>query len=609
MTYNVKNKNVIFTILLLFIGTFSVYSILNYIDMKNNLEDLKLKHTEQIDILHNILQNELETKLKSRINSILYKNNSELKLKAIKDKNYKAIQELFKTDFEIATSEIEGFAIMQIFDTNGISLGRLHDNLHSGDDLSEFRDCVKDIISNPRISSFFEVGKHGLAFRHITPIYEGSTIIGFLELGIKPSVIIKSVQKVFDSKLYFFVKEEFTIAHKKEKISSGGYKLCTLCTTQDDFITNAIKFLTLTQDNHNDLLIHGNTYSIIQKPIFDALNQHIGKIVIFNDITTYTKQLNLLILKSIALLVITLLITYILLNEYLTKIFKKINQKTKELQRLNDIISKSALYTTTDLKGNITYISEAFANLTGYNKEFLIGKSHRIFKHPSMSKAFFDDLWETINKNQRFIGEIQNSTKDGTSYWTKIVIDPMFDDNGNKIGYSSYRENITDKKELEYISSHDTLTGIYNRRAFVKHLQTKIKSAFRYKEPFGFIMLDIDHFKKINDTYGHQVGDKVLITLSNTIQENLREDDFFARWGGEEFVIIAKYSDMNSVEQLVKKLQTKLSQTSFAPVERLTCSFGITIYHNGDNDETIVKRADQALYISKENGRNRYEVG
>lgn len=609
MTYNIKNKNVIFTILLLFIGTFSIFSILNYIDMKNNLEDLTSKHTEQIDILHNILQNEQERKLEARINSILYKNNSELKFEAIKNKNYQAIQDSFKTDFEIATSEIEGFAIMQIFDTNGISLARLHDTQNSGDDLSQFRDSVKDIIQNRKASSFFEVGKNGLAFRYISPIYDNGLIIGFIELGVKPSIIIKNIQKVFDSKMYFFIKEKFTIAHKGDKISSGEYKLCTLCTSNDNFITEAIKFINLDKNNHKNLFINNNTYSIIQKPIYDALNQEIGKIVIFNDITTHTEQLNMLIIKSITLLVVTLITTYILLNQYLTKIFKQINKKTKTLQKLNDIISKSALYTTTDLSGNITYTSEAFANLTGYSKEFLLGKNHRIFRHPSMSKGFFEDMWKTIKQNKRFVGEIQNYRKDGIGYWTKIVIDSMFDDNGKKIGYSSYRENITDKKELEHISSHDTLTGIYNRGAFVKQLQTQIKSSSRYKEPFGFIIFDIDHFKRINDTYGHQVGDDVLVTISNTIQDNLREDDFFARWGGEEFVIIAKYSNINSLEQLVKKIQIKLSSTSFAPVEKLTCSFGITIYKEGDNDKSIVKRADDALYLAKQNGRDRYEVG
>lgn len=608
MTYNVKNKNVIFTILLLFIVTFSIYSILNYIDMKNNLEDLKSKHTSQIDILHEILQDELDKKLKSRANSILYKNNTELKFDAIKNKQHDAIQEYFKTDFEIAISEIEGFAIMQIFDKNGISLARLHDSLNSGDDLSDFRDSIKDTIKNPRVSSFFEVGKSGLAFRHITPIYEDNIIIGFLELGIKPSVIIKNIQKVFDSKMYFFIKEKFAVAHKGEKISSEGYKLCTLCTTKDDFITKSINFIDLDKNNHSNLVIDDKTYSIIQKPITDSLNQQIGKIIIFNDISTYTKQLNMLILKSITLLIVTLVTTYILLNEYLSKIFQKINKKTKELQKLNDIVSKSALYTTTDLKGNITYISEAFANLTGYSKEFLMGKNHRIFRHKSMTQDFFDNLWRTITKNERFTGEMQNYRKDGTSYWTKIVIDPMFDNNGKKIGYSSYRENITDKKELEHISSHDNLTGIYNRGAFVKYLQTHIKSASRYKEPFGFIMFDIDHFKKINDNYGHQVGDDVLVTIAHTIQNNLREDDFFARWGGEEFVIIAKYSDIKSLEQLVKKIQLQLSNTSFAPVEKLTCSFGLTIYKNGDNDKSIVKRADDALYLAKEKGRDRYEV-
>lgn len=732
MTHNIKNKNVIFTILIVFILSFSIYSVLSYIDSKKDIEYLKSKNVEQINNLSIILENNLENQLKSRINFILNLDNKEAKAEALIAKNKKRLHQLFDNHYISLKGQIHGFSIMQIFDSNGISLVRLHDPHSNGNDLTNFRPSIKDIVKNPRSCGFFEVGKNGLAYRYITPIYENHTLIGFLELGVTPSFMVENIQKIFNSKVYFFIKDEYVISNSKEKLKTNGYNLCTLCSKSDNFIENIAPTIDFNDLEHDDIIYQSQTFSIIQKSIYDALNQEIGRIIILDDITSYTEQLENLIIKSFALLIVTLIISYFLLNSYINKIFKKlnfsrfllnnvndeiyvvstkdlkvtdvneracitlgfsqqemkkqqisnftkslvetqilnwdkrvnelkqkhfissreihikkdstefpvesnisyiqtdddefmllvsrditnqlemenkINAKAKELQKLNDIISRSALYTTTDLDGNITYISEAFAHLTGYDRTYLIGKNHKIFKHSSMPKEFFTNLWNTINNNERFIGEIQNARKDGTTYWTKIIIDPIFDDNGQKIGYSSYRENITDKKELEYISTHDSLTGLYNRRAFVKQLHTQIKSASRYNETFGFIIFDIDYFKKINDTYGHQVGDDVLVTISNTIQETLREDDFFARWGGEEFVIIAKYSDINSLEQLVHKLQNKLSIASFAPVSHLTCSFGITIYKNGDNDESIVKRADKALYVAKENGRNRFEIG
>ncbi|MDY0327273.1 MAG: diguanylate cyclase [Arcobacteraceae bacterium] len=732
MTHNIKNKNVIFTILIVFILSFSIYSILSYIDSKKDMNYLKSKNTNQINNLYNLLEDNIENQLKSRIMFILNLNNKEEKIEALINKDKENLHKLFNIHYQSLKNQINGFSIMQIFDSNGISLVRLHDPLNDGDDLTNFRPCIKDVVQNPRTCSFFEVGKHGLAYRYITPIFNGNKLLGFLELGITPSIMVDNIKKIFDSKVYFFIKDQFALSTSKEKLHTHGYNLCSLCSKNDEFISSIAPYINLNNTNIADIRYQKQTFSIIQKPIYDALNQEIGKLIIFNDITSYAEQLENLILKSIALLVVTLIISYILLNSYITNIFKKLNfskfllnnvndeiyvvstkdlsvmdantracitlgftqselkeqkisnftkslneneklnwqyrvnelkqkhfissreihikkdsnqfpvesnisyiqidddefmllvsrditnqlemenkirDKAKELQKLNDIISKSALYTTTDLEGNITYISQAFAKLTGYDRTYLIGKSHKIFKHSSMPKEFFTNLWNTINNNERFIGEIINRRKDGSTYWTKIVIDPIFDDNGNKTGYSSYRENITDTKELEYISTHDSLTGIHNRRAFVKQLHTQIKSASRYNETFGFIIFDIDYFKRINDAYGHQVGDDVLVTISNTIQETLREDDFFARWGGEEFVIIAKYSDINSLEQLVHKLQNKLSIASFAPVSHLTCSFGITIYKDGDNDESIVKRADKALYVAKENGRNRFEIG
>jgi diguanylate cyclase (GGDEF)-like protein/PAS domain S-box-containing protein len=287
---------------------------------------------------------------------------------------------------------------------------------------------------------------------------------------------------------------------------------------------------------------------------------------------------------------------------------KEIEYQNKELSRLNNMISNNVLYTTSDLEGNITKISKAYLNFLELKEEDVLGKNHNIFKHPETPQTFYQTMWETLKNNEKFIGEIKNLKSDGTEYWLKITISPMFDEDGIKIGYSSYKENITDKKILEYVSVHDPLTKLYNRGAFTQELSKKIKSAQRHKENFGFILFDIDHFKLVNDTYGHKVGDDVLIKLSSSISQHIREDDFLARWGGEEFVIISNYSDIKPLIKFVKKLQKEITKLSFDPVPKVTLSFGLTIFQDKDTKDTILNRADEALYRAKKNGRNRYEI-
>ena len=161
-------------------------------------------------------------------------------------------------------------------------------------------------------------------------------------------------------------------------------------------------------------------------------------------------------------------------------------------------------------------------------------------------------------------------------------------------------------EELKHISTHDVLTSIHNRAEYIKRISSKIKSTQRYQENFGVILIDIDHFKLINDNYGHKVGDDVLRDFANILVKNIREDDFVARWGGEEFIIIANYATFNTLEKLTKKIQKKISEHSFTPVPRLTASFGLSVYMDGDSEETIFKRVDNALYVAKQNGRDRY---
>ena len=161
--------------------------------------------------------------------------------------------------------------------------------------------------------------------------------------------------------------------------------------------------------------------------------------------------------------------------------------------------------------------------------------------------------------------------------------------------------------ELERLSITDKLTNIYNRIKLDKTILEQLNLAKRYKVEFGIMIIDVDYFKKVNDTYGHQVGDTTLIEVANILKTNIRESDTVGRWGGEEFVIICPHTNLEGIKIVANIIREKIEKHQFPVVGNKTASFGITIYQDNDNLESIISRADEALYNAKNNGRNRVE--
>ena len=286
----------------------------------------------------------------------------------------------------------------------------------------------------------------------------------------------------------------------------------------------------------------------------------------------------------------------------------KLNLEVQEMAS-KKIIDEHIPISRTDLAGTITYVNDAFCRLTEYLEEELIGKKHGILRHEDTSTKIYEELWENILEDRTWEGVLKNKTKHNRIIWNEIKISPMYDYKGNKIGYVSTRENINYKKELEYITEHDLLTNIKNRRTYEKELEKHIHLSKRYeKNHFGLIMFDIDHFKEINDNYGHQIGDKILKTLCTNISTHLRENDTFARWGGEEFVILCPYTNIEQLEHIAKNLQKVIKNIDFSPVPNLTISLGLTVYKKDDSEVSIQKRVDSVLYKAKRNGRNQYQI-
>ncbi len=163
-------------------------------------------------------------------------------------------------------------------------------------------------------------------------------------------------------------------------------------------------------------------------------------------------------------------------------------------------------------------------------------------------------------------------------------------------------------KRIEQLSITDSLTKIYNRSKFESSLDYEIERAKRYRSPLSLIIFDIDHFKSINDTYGHLIGDSVLTEIAQLVKNNIRSTDIFARWGGEEFVILAPNIKKEQAKVLAEKIRKLIAHHHFKYVDHVTVSLGVTEFLPTDTKESFIKRADEALYLAKRKGRNRVEV-
>lgn len=264
------------------------------------------------------------------------------------------------------------------------------------------------------------------------------------------------------------------------------------------------------------------------------------------------------------------------------------------------------------------YLSPRVPHHLGYEPDEILGRGLWDFMPQGEFEAFLAENAQTLRQRQPAVGqEYTFIRKDGMCIPAEITVTPFFDAKGRLQGYRGVLRDITQRKRLEAelitLATTDSLTGITNRRHFLEMAQAELMRSRRYGIPMALIMLDIDHFKHINDTCGHQAGDEALRRMAQTCRANLRASDIFGRIGGEEFAAVLVQADIqaarHSAERLLKALADLTVATSSGPV-RFTVSIGLALFDPaGDTLEDLMKRADEALYAAKRAGRNRVSVG
>ncbi|MFZ2891377.1 diguanylate cyclase [Sulfuricurvum sp.] len=268
-----------------------------------------------------------------------------------------------------------------------------------------------------------------------------------------------------------------------------------------------------------------------------------------------------------------------------------------------EILDRNLIMIMTDPVGIITDVSKGFEILSGYAKDELVGLTHRIFGHPDTPKEIFIHLWDTITQGDPWYGEIKNRNKCGHEYWSKICIEPLQKDN-TILGYIGIYTNITEHKALIRQAATDPLTGIYNRSKLNLLLTHKVEQAYRDHTTFSILFIDLDHFKMINDQFGHLEGDRILIEFTSLTRDTLRNSDLFCRWGGEEFIIVLDKADLKIAYSIAEKLRQRVENHPFGLNTTLTLSIGISQYDPNTSIDDTIKLADTAMYKAKYQGRN-----
>lgn len=276
-------------------------------------------------------------------------------------------------------------------------------------------------------------------------------------------------------------------------------------------------------------------------------------------------------------------------------------------------ITSEAIFIT-DINNNIVAVNDAFSNMTGYTFAEVKGRNPRLLASGEHDTAFFVDMWKSINESGSWQGEIIDKTKGGRHFYKHQAISTVRDEHGTITHYISISSDISERKEYDknvhFLAYYDVLTGLPNRTLLRDRLGQLIASSHRDDTQFALLFLDLDRFKYINDSMGHSVGDKLLQSVAQRLQDCVREGDTVSRIGGDEFIVLLREVDEVGVISVADKLLKTLATPFNLSGQEIStyASVGIALYpvHATDID-VLMKNADAAMYNAKESGRNNYK--
>jgi len=533
---------------------------------------------------------------------------------------------------------VRGIRQWQFHQSDGHSYLRFHAPDTFGDNLLPTRPSLRLLQTQPIPRYGFEVGRLFIGFRFIHPLFQSGKLVGSMETAVSFRELGQALGALAPDQTFLFLLHRDTVESinypdsryrfEPSQVSAaylleqGSLELPETANLPLQPLLQQLAQLKLQprlqQGEAFSLALYHNSlgHSASFIPVFNFNQQPEGYILALHPALILTSiQWEFYSALSISLIVICLL-GWLLLN--LSQQRQAVLSQKRRLDAIGQAVGEG-IYVL-DTEGNTVYINQAVTRLTGYNADKLCqGDLHQLLHaHAGQDRLSLNQcpIFSQALKGACYEGDEQFRTRTGELIPVVVTSRPLWEDD-QITGVVTVFRDITERKEhelkLQELATTDPLTGLSNRRAFLERLSEELRLCRRLHHDSSLLMVDFDHFKAINDQYGHNAGDKVLQHFAQQARHCLRQTDLPGRLGGEEFAILLPGTNLEGASHLAELMRQRLesSPTEFDGQSiPMTLSIGLTLLSPDDaGTSELLNRADKALYRAKSGGRNRVEIG
>lgn len=622
------------------IGLAIIYYQFIFFNYAKNRAQHLLEHTQEIERNYNIIYDKFKTVASTIYELTLNKDEVRQNIlnaygsEELKNSSREQLLTLLKDKYDFLTKE--DLQQLHFHLRNNESFLRFsHPDIY-GEDLTRVRPMVDWVNKNNKAIEGFANGIFYNDFRFIYPLTEFKSKggqeyhIGSVEVSFSPYAIIKEFVKDAKTKAGFIVNSTLLTYNtsQEEKLDYRPSKFQNFL--HEEKLCKQLKNLTKSLENTNitehnihlaqEKISQGKIFTLISKdkmsyytfiPIKDSLtNKVLAAIIIQTQTNEINNRYELAQLQFFLGLIAIILFLLFIYREYTSKRkLKELSIKTRQILDTQD-----SIVIITDSK-KLLDVNKRFLTFFDLTQEEVLSKKDYCICHNFIKKEYYfsakdeDPNWVEeimqLNQNERIVLMLD---RHGIEHSFSVSVSKYAQKNFI-LTFNDITYTIQEQLKLKQKILLDKLTGAYNREFFYQNIKFLIHSCKSQGNKLGLLMLDIDHFKKINDTYGHNKGDEVLVKLSRCIQDSIRTNDFFIRWGGEEFILLICVKSTKESAKVAEILRKKIANLEFEEIEQVTCSFGAIVINEMQETSTNIERVDRALYQAKETGRNRVVIG
>ncbi|MDD5717862.1 MAG: diguanylate cyclase [Sulfuricurvum sp.] len=526
-------------------------------------------------------------------------------LEAFRTANHDELYRLIAPRWKVMQQENPALAVMQFHNGDGTSLLRMHRPDVYGDRIAEQRPMIAHIHKYHKALYGFEEGRQGLAFRIVVPVMENGVYLGAVEFGLSASYITDKINRYTGYNSFFLVNQ-----NNIGNLSSvdNGIKIGDMIALNVSApLLPLVRMYQTVSMSEENLIIRSGGQSFVFKSILvaDYDNHPIGKVMFVRMIPDFWSHSLQMALMAGFIALVLIIVLGILISRLYDSIANKLSFQEMYNQTILDAIPSPIIVTDGH---QIIAANQTFLAYFDYDTIEHFKREHNCVCE-YFEKGDTDDYLLPMMNDQRWTEYINNHPL--IDHKAKITIDgktTVFDVKLSLLRFkeeSRYVVIFTDISSMQSISMTDPLTSIANRLHFTMVYEHAINVARREENPLSVIFFDIDHFKQVNDRYGHLIGDTVLKQIAHLAKQRLRKSDIIARWGGEEFIILLPDTTLVETVHIAEILRSVIANEELDTVGYMSCSFGVAQLNENESADEFLKRVDDLLYQAKHHGRNR----